>query len=200
MTSQIIPTSQSAITSTDPHGLQRRQILWRMTQQHLFEVYRDFPQTAGVYTEPIGGVSPQLIAAVKLAKSLIEEELMKELLPALDAWLANPSLENTVEILDGAVDSVYVIFQLMYSMDLPFTKAFAEVHASNMAKLQLDESGNLLKRADGKILKPANWQPPQLFNLLLNHANMRAVETSSHGAENWPQAGDLATTQEPSHE
>lgn len=39
--------------------------------------------------------------------------------------------------------------------------AFDEVARSNMSKVDI-ESGKLLKRADGKVLKPDTYSPPNL--------------------------------------
>lgn len=46
---------------------------------------------------------------------------------------------------------------------------FAEVHAANMRKL--DWGRTAVKMMDGKILKPANWQPPNLEPILFGEAN-----------------------------
>jgi predicted HAD superfamily Cof-like phosphohydrolase len=44
-----------------------------------------------------------------------------------------------------------------------YDDAFNEVHRSNMAKLV---DGKVLRRDDGKVLKPEGWQPPQLAQFL----------------------------------
>jgi hypothetical protein len=151
-----------------------------------YSTYEEFPSQAEVPTAPLGStISPAVIDGVKLARKLIVEECNEELLPALDKWLEHPSLENLTEVLDGAVDTIYVVLQLCYTMDLPFTDAFIEVHASNLEKLRRGGDGNLLKRADGKILKPAGWTKPDLFTILHEHANKRARQFSLVGAENW---------------
>jgi predicted HAD superfamily Cof-like phosphohydrolase len=90
-----------------------------------------------------------------------------------------------VELFDAGVDSIYVILQLMYQLDLPVLEGFIEVHASNLEKLQRGENGQLLKRADGKLLKPADWQPPNLMAVLDAHLALRQRELKLHGAENW---------------
>lgn len=97
-----------------------------------------------------------------LAVKLIQEEVNEELLPAVRDF-SNPQFDKTamlVEILDGAVDSVYVIYQLCNTLGLPFDEAFAEVHRSNMAKRAPD--GTVHYREDGKVLKPHGWTPPNL--------------------------------------
>ena len=44
-----------------------------------------------------------------------------------------------------------------------YDDAFNEVHRSNMAKLV---DGKVIRREDGKVLKPEGWQPPQLAQFL----------------------------------
>jgi predicted HAD superfamily Cof-like phosphohydrolase len=41
---------------------------------------------------------------------------------------------------------------------------FAEVHRSNMSKL--DANGQVIYRADGKVLKSDRWSPPDLGSIL----------------------------------
>jgi predicted HAD superfamily Cof-like phosphohydrolase len=43
-------------------------------------------------------------------------------------------------------------------------EVFAEVHRANMAKV--DPDGQVLRREDGKILKPEGWQPPDVAGVL----------------------------------
>jgi hypothetical protein len=46
---------------------------------------------------------------------------------------------------------------------IPLDRVFAAVHESNMAKLV---QGKALRREDGKILKPSDWQPPDIRSAL----------------------------------
>ncbi len=152
----------------------------------LWQTYLQFPKQAEMYqTRHCEEVTPELRDAVKLAINLIQEEVSNELLPALHAWEANPSREHLVEVLDGIVDSVYVIFQLCYTLNLPFEAGFARVHLNNMEKIQHDEHGKLLKREDGKLLKPAGHSKPDLFSLLEVWSNQEAYRLGLFGAENW---------------
>lgn len=126
---------------------------------------------------------------VRLAVSLIDEEVNKELLTevvylltALDKTqelqnvgkLPNPEdLQELVErltiVADGIVDSVYVLFQLANTLHLPFDALFAEVHRSNMSKFHRLEDGTIkaIKREDGKILKPESYSPPDLKSIIV---------------------------------
>jgi len=54
------------------------------------------------------------------------------------------------------------------NLGIPLNAVFAEVHRSNMAKLMPD--GSVLLRADGKILKPEHWTPPDIQAVLATYA------------------------------
>lgn len=56
------------------------------------------------------------------------------------------------------------IFRIATDLHIPLDKVFEEVHRSNMSKLMPD--GSVRYREDGKVLKPQNWQPPQIAELL----------------------------------
>lgn len=84
-------------------------------------------------------------------------------------WLienADPISANVddVELFDGLLDLMVVTLGAGASMGFPMRVGWAEVHASNMAKA--DETGKVRRRADGKVLKPAGWRPPNLRALL----------------------------------
>jgi hypothetical protein len=98
-----------------------------------------------------------------LAWGLIDEEVNKELFPALFQYNKSPTLENKVELADAIVDSVYVLFQLARSVNIPFNACWDEVHKSNMAKMV---DGKVIRRTDGKVLKPEGWVPPDLWSVL----------------------------------
>lgn len=102
-------------------------------------------------------------AALELAAKLIQEEVNEEMLPALEKYKKHPTLENLVELFDGIIDSVYVIFQLSNALELPFDEGFKEVQRSNMDKAP---GGIVRRREDGKVLKPEGWKPPNLWDIL----------------------------------
>ena len=61
-------------------------------------------------------------------------------------------------------DLVYVCFQYAENMEWDLEEALDRVHRSNMSKLGLD--GTPIRRADGKVLKGPNYQPPILNDLI----------------------------------
>lgn len=100
---------------------------------------------------PIG--EPNNVAAVNLQDTLIEEEY-NELLCATD---------NENELKEMA-DLVFVVFQAAALRGWDLDEALYRVFLSNMSKL--DENGQPVRRADGKILKGPCYAPPDLTDLL----------------------------------
>ena len=73
----------------------------------------------------------------------------------------NEPYENELKEL---ADLVYVAFQYAENMEWDLEEALDRVHKSNMSKLGLD--GKPIRRADGKVLKGPNYQPPTLTDLI----------------------------------
>jgi len=120
---------------------------------------------------------PQFLQQVELWSRLINEEVNIELRQTLNDLLVQPGfymsseearLAYVTKLADDIVDSVYVIDGLSNLFGLPRNMLFDEVHRSNMAKAQPDKDGNLIvmRRADGKVLKPIGWQPPNLKSII----------------------------------
>lgn len=116
--------------------------------------------------------SPMGEDGAKLSALLIDEEVNKELIPALNTYLSGIVVPGVTkedmlcEVADGIVDSVYVLYQLANSLGINFDACFAEVHRSNMSKRQPD--GTVKRREDGKILKPDSFSPPNLKPIMLH--------------------------------
>ena len=72
---------------------------------------------------------------------------------------------DLVEVLDALADIAYILAGTVinHGMQHVFDDAFSEVHRSNMAKLV---DGKVLRREDGKVMKPENWQPPNLSQFI----------------------------------
>ena len=75
--------------------------------------------------------------------------------------VAKEPYENELKEL---ADLVYVAFQYAENMEWDLEEALDRVHKSNMSKLGLD--GKPIRRADGKVLKGPNYQPPILNDLI----------------------------------
>lgn len=115
-------------------------------------------------------------ARIELRKSLIREEV-GETLKAIDDG-------DLIEVADGIADSIVVLVGTALEFGIPLTRIWNEVHRSNMSKFpecqQCGGSGThpsyppgtcpecngrgtqLIRRDDGKILKPEGWSPPDI--------------------------------------
>lgn len=89
----------------------------------------------------------------KLRLSLLREEL-KETEVAMRKG-------DLVQIADGLADLLYVTIGTALEYGIPIDRVFAEVHRSNMTKVD-PKTGKVRKRRDGKILKPKTWRPPDI--------------------------------------
>jgi predicted HAD superfamily Cof-like phosphohydrolase len=69
--------------------------------------------------------------------------------------------QDKVETLDALIDIIVVSIGAIHSMGADAEGAWEEVMKTNAAKIDLD-TGKVIKREDGKILKPAGWRPPNL--------------------------------------
>lgn len=74
---------------------------------------------------------------------------------------------DLVEIADALADMVYVIYGTALSYGIDLDAVLAEVHRSNMAKAV---DGKVVRREDGKILKPEGWEPPRIAQVLADHS------------------------------
>jgi predicted HAD superfamily Cof-like phosphohydrolase len=92
-------------------------------------------------------------AQFEMYKNLIEEEF-NELVIA-------ENNNDLVEQLDALIDILVVTIGAIHSMGADGEGAWKEVMRTNFAKID-KETGKVRKREDGKVLKPAEWTPPNL--------------------------------------
>jgi len=85
--------------------------------------------------------------------NLIEEEFTE---------LQDAKNENSrVDQLDALIDILVVTIGAINSLGANGEAAWNEVMKTNFAKID-SLTGKVRKREDGKVLKPENWQPPNL--------------------------------------
>jgi predicted HAD superfamily Cof-like phosphohydrolase len=68
---------------------------------------------------------------------------------------------DQVEQLDALVDILVVTIGAIRAAGWDGEAAWNEVMKTNFAKINAD-TGKVIKRADGKVLKPEGWKAPQL--------------------------------------
>ena len=88
---------------------------------------------------------------------LIKEEV-SELMEAHNAG-------DPVEQLDALIDILVVTIGAIHSMGADGEGAWNEVMRTNFAKID-PATGKVIKRADGKVLKPEGWTAPELAQFL----------------------------------
>jgi predicted HAD superfamily Cof-like phosphohydrolase len=85
-------------------------------------------------------------------------DLIKEELAELEQAIGD---QDKTEQLDALLDIMVVCAGALLSRKWDCHGGWAEVVRSNMAKVD-PVTGKVVKREDGKILKPEGWTPPQL--------------------------------------
>ena len=117
----------------------------------------EFHRVFGAHIEDAPTVDlPDEVIALRV--SLIQEEL-NEYREAAEA-------RDLVAVADALSDLMYVVLGTYVSHGLQNAAEalFDEVHRSNMSKLDAD--GQVIYRADGKVLKSDRWRPPDLRSIL----------------------------------
>jgi hypothetical protein len=97
----------------------------------------------------------QTVGSVNLDQYALYLNLIKEEVQELE------DSRLPVTDLDAMIDILVVTIGAIHSMGADAEGAWNEVMRSNLAKIDL-ESGRVLKREDGKVLKPEGWTPPWL--------------------------------------
>ena len=86
-------------------------------------------------------------------------DLIKEETAELEQAVAE---NDRVETLDALIDILVVTIGAAHSLGVDVEGAWQEVVRSNMSKIDPD-TGCVIKREDGKVLKPASYSPPNLL-------------------------------------
>ena len=113
----------------------------------IFSDQRKFMQACGQSTDILN------LDQFNLYTRLVEEEV-GELQDAISA-------EDRKECLDALIDIIVVAAGAIHSLGVDAEGAWKEVMRSNFDKVD-PKTGRVNKREDGKVLKPANWEPPRL--------------------------------------
>jgi len=120
---------------------------------NMYKDVKDFQTAVGQNV----GVKPELPdpAERELRLRLLKEEY--------EEYIQGECKNDVENIAKELADIIYIVCGTAASYGIPLDKVFAEVHKSNMAKLV---DGKPVRRADGKILKPDGWRPPDIKSIL----------------------------------
>lgn len=119
-----------------------------------FEKVQEFHRATGIE-------SPEYPTDPDWRTQVLRQDLLQEEVDELrDAFLDG----DVVAIADAVADILYVTYGTADVCGIDADAVFAEVHRSNMTKVQPD--GSVLRRADGKILKPKTYSPPDIMGVL----------------------------------
>lgn len=88
-------------------------------------------------------------------------ELIREETQELKEAFENRDMVKTA---DGAADLIWVVLGLCNSLGISINPVWREITSSNMSKIPSD--GCVIRREDGKILKPDSYFPPNIEKVL----------------------------------
>lgn len=101
-----------------------------------------------------------------LYTELVREEMVRELMPAIQDWFLDPfDLDKTNELLDAIADSKVVLDGLAWSLGVDPELIKKRIDVSNATKLPEIRGAEPEKREDGKVIKPAHFQRPKLSDI-----------------------------------
>ena len=118
-----------------------------------YEKVKEF-QTA--FGQPVASELTDLtIKRATFRDKILREEVLELAFALID--------KNHVEVADAITDCIYILLGTAIEVGITgeqLEQCFAEVHRSNMSKL--DDNGKPVLREDGKITKGANYSAPNL--------------------------------------
>jgi predicted HAD superfamily Cof-like phosphohydrolase len=95
-------------------------------------------------------------ALTRLRVDLLEEEVGE--------FVTASEKHDLVGIADALADIIYVVYGTALTYGIDLDAVLGEVHRSNMSKL--DSDGKPLIRDDGKVIKSAQYFPPDIASVL----------------------------------
>jgi len=96
-------------------------------------------------------ISQENIPQSSLYHNLIVEEYAE--------YIAARNKSDDVETIDACFDMIWVIVGYMLSRGWSLDQIWDEGALSNLKKID-KATGKVLKREDGKVMKPEGWKPP----------------------------------------
>lgn len=116
------------------------------------KVFTDVSVFLAAVGQKIPSAPQQMVSdQAELYKKLIKEEVE-------EFWEAE-AVSDDVEQIDACFDMMWVIIGYMKSRGWDCEGIWDEGAKSNLSKIDPD-TGKVIRREDGKILKPEGWKPP----------------------------------------
>lgn len=116
---------------------------------------RIFMEACGQDVETRPGFTNDNLKQAELYLNLIREEMSE-----LEEGFEN---KDVVETADACGDLIWVILGLCNTLGIPMGPVWQEITSSNMSKTV---EGQVIRREDGKILKPDTYFPPNIHRAL----------------------------------
>lgn len=107
-------------------------------------------------------VSDTLVMETTVQSVLYKKLIQEEFEEFVEAYEQN----DIVEIADACADLIWVIEGYCHSRGIDLQRVWNEVTRSNHSKIS--DSGKVLKRDDGKVMKPDTYSPPDIKSVLFN--------------------------------
>ena len=143
-----------------PEEIKKKRLQGNFKEKAIFYQQADFMKSCGQT------VDRNNTKQIDLYDSLIEEEY-REFRDAI-------AVSNEAEEADAAIDLIVVLIGYGLSRGWPMKQLWDEVMTSNMAKID-PATGKVKKRRDGKVLKPKDWTPPNIKDILMRHKAKKKV-------------------------
>ena len=109
-----------------------------------------------IFMEACDQVETGFGAQAALYMRLIREEF--------DELMEGYEGRDIIEIADACADLKWVIEGLEHTLNIPQQEVWDEVARSNLKKID-PITGKVLKREDGKVMKPEGWTPPDIKSI-----------------------------------
>ncbi len=132
-------TDVPCLNSPQWPGDERAQLRWNMTCEELGEL-----------GDALGCNHDRVREVVQKLQALQVQPFKSEL----------GSKSQLIDVADALADKIYIDVGTALEFGIPLDRVWSEVQRANMAKVGPD--GKVMRRADGKILKPEGWSPPDV--------------------------------------
>ena len=127
----------------------------------MFEHQKEAITFRKLMNQPINHFAPSSLC---VQQRLISEEYLEFLEAHCEANEYIQNKRSREACLKELADLAYVCYQYAAAAGWDLDEALTRVHKSNLSKL--DDDFRPIKRADGKVIKGPNYQPPSLIDLV----------------------------------